>query len=628
VRLARGFGNYQELYLVRGLPVSSDDMGYNGLYSVLPRQFVAAELLERVEVLKGASAFLNGASPGGAGGGPGGVGGAINLLPKRAPNAPLSKVTVGVESGGQGYVHTDLARRFGPDQALGLRINALRRDGDTAVEGEKRQLSALTAGLDYRTPDLRLSADLGYQNHQLDHAQPAVTVLAGVPVPSAPDAKRNIGQPWEYSKERDTFGTLRGEYDIAPNLTAWAAVGGREGHESVRVASPVSVSNAAGDFTAYRFDSARRDSIATGELGIRGKLRTGAVGHSLSIAASAFRLDSRNAYDYYASTFASNLHMPGTHALPGGAPFSGGDLGAPRTTQKTETRSVAVVDTLSMLDERLLLTVGARTQKLVDTGYDYTSGAQATRYSKTRTTPMAGVVFKPARQVSLYANYIEGLAKGPTAFGTNIVNQGQVFAPYVARQKEVGVKYDGGSIGADVSFFVTSVPSARTVATGAGTLFDVSGEQRNRGAEISVFGEPVRGVRLLGGLTLLDAKLRRTQGGLTDGNDAIGTPDTQFNLGAEWDVPGARGLTLTGRAIHTSAQFADAANTQRVPAWHRVDLGARYLMEVGGKLVTLRANVENVANRNYWASSGGYPGYGYLVTGAPRTFVLSAGVEF
>ena len=67
VRVTKGFGNFQELYVIRGFPVYSDDMTYNGLYGVLPRQFVAAELLERVEVFHGATAFLNGAAPGGSG---------------------------------------------------------------------------------------------------------------------------------------------------------------------------------------------------------------------------------------------------------------------------------------------------------------------------------------------------------------------------------------------------------------------------------------------------------------------------------------------------------------------------------------------------------------------------------
>lgn len=31
VRVARGFGNFQELYVIRGFPVGSDDTAYNGL---------------------------------------------------------------------------------------------------------------------------------------------------------------------------------------------------------------------------------------------------------------------------------------------------------------------------------------------------------------------------------------------------------------------------------------------------------------------------------------------------------------------------------------------------------------------------------------------------------------------
>jgi iron complex outermembrane receptor protein len=99
VRIARGFGNFQELYVVRGFPLYSDDISYNGLYGLLPRQYVASEFIERVEVFRGANAFLNGAAPGGTG-----IGGAINILPKRAPNDPLTRLTVGAETNGFGTV--------------------------------------------------------------------------------------------------------------------------------------------------------------------------------------------------------------------------------------------------------------------------------------------------------------------------------------------------------------------------------------------------------------------------------------------------------------------------------------------------------------------------------------------
>jgi iron complex outermembrane receptor protein len=111
-------------------------------------------------------------------------------------------------------------------------------------------------------------------------------------------------------------------------------------------------------------------------------------------------------------------------------------------------------------------------------------------------------------------------------------------------------------------------------------------------------------------------------------NDAIGAPKFSMNVGGEWDVPGLPGLSLNARAIHTGAVYADAANTQRVPAWSRLDIGARYAFDIGVRQVTIRARIDNVTNRNYWASAGGYPGAGYLVLGEPRTFVVSGTVAF
>ena len=184
VRVARGFGNFQEAFFIRGFILDSDDTAYNGLYSLLPRQYIATELFERVEVLRGASAFLNGASPNG-----GGLGGSINLLPKRAPNEPLNRVTFGVASGGQTQVAADIARRFGPDGNTGIRVNAAARNGGTAVDHEDVQLGLLAVGLDWRSRDVRLSGDIGWQDHKLKNTRTnvtlgsAVTTVPGVPEP-------------------------------------------------------------------------------------------------------------------------------------------------------------------------------------------------------------------------------------------------------------------------------------------------------------------------------------------------------------------------------------------------------------------------------------------------------------
>ncbi|MQA37113.1 TonB-dependent receptor [Rugamonas aquatica] len=619
VRVARGFGNYQELYVIRGFPVNSDDLAYNGLYGLLPRQFVASELLERVEVFRGANSFLNGAAPGG-----GGIGGSINLLPKRASNNPLTQLTVGVESGGQGYFAADIGRRFGPGGNTGIRVNAARRDGDTGIDREHRELNVASVGVDFQARDFRLSADVGYQEHKLKGARPSVTVNTDIALPAAPDAGSNWSQKWTHSNERDTFGTLRGEVDLAKDAVAWAAFGARSGDESNILAAPT-VSKTDGSASMYRFDNERHDSVRTGEIGVRAKLRTGSIGHSLSATASVYWQESRNAYAFSSfAGFATNIYSPVDVAAPAADFYKGGVLSDPKLTSKTILSSYAVADTLSLLDDKLLVTVGARNQTIKSNSYDYDTGAGTDHYNQSKVTPVAGIVYKAAKNLSLYANYIEGLQQGPTPSGAGVTNLNELFAPYVSKQKEVGVKYDGGTLGASAALFSTNQPSAYV----ENNRFGVYGEQRNQGLELTVYGVPMRGLRVLGGLTLLDASQRVTQGAKNQGKDVIGVPDTQLNIGTEWDVPGVHGLNLNARVLYTSAQYADAANKQQLPAWTRLDLGASYATRIADRNVTFRARVDNVADKNYWASAGGYPNAGYLVLGAPRTVVVSASVDF
>jgi iron complex outermembrane receptor protein len=620
VRVARGFGNYQELYVIRGFAVNSDDLAYNGLYGLLPRQFVASELLERVEVLRGANTFINGAQPGG-----GGIGGTINLLPKRAANADLTSLTVGAESGGQAYAALDLGRRFGEDKRTGLRINAVRRDGATAIDREGRELSVLSAGLDYRGRGFRLSADIGHQDHKLTGARPSVTVIGGIALPEAPDASSNFAQKWTTSNERDTFGTLRGEIDLAHGAVAWAALGARHGEEFNILAAPT-VSASDGRATMYRFDNARKDSVRTGEAGVRGKLQTGGIGHSLSATVSGYWQESKNAYamSNFLPGLATNLYRPVDVEAPPANYFTGGRMDQPLVTSKHILSSYAVADTMALDDGRWLLTAGARHQSMKVFGYDYNTGLQNAAYDESAVSPMAGIVFKPMKGVSVYANYIEGLQQGPVASGTGIDNVGEAFAPYTSRQKELGVKLDTGALGFSAAIFSTGMPSAYV----ENRHFGVFGEQRNRGLELSIFGNPQRGVRVLGGLTLIDAEQRRTAGGINQGKDVIGVPKTQLNIGGEWDIQTIPGLSLNARAIYTSKQFADGGNQQQLPSWHRIDLGLNYATRFAERNVTFRARLDNAFDRNYWASAGGYPGAGYLVAGAPRTATVSASMDF
>ncbi|MES2027256.1 MAG: TonB-dependent receptor [Pseudomonadota bacterium] len=627
IRVARGFGNFQESYFIRGFLLSSDNIAYNGLYSLLPRQYISSELFERVEVLHGASTFLTGITPSGDG-----IGGTINLLPKRAGNEALTQVTAGTASGSQAYLAADVARRFGPNDSTGIRINAAHRDGGTGIDRENVKLDVVSVGLDWRSSNARLSADIGHQEHRLNETRTNVGMAGVTSVPRAPDASSNWAQPGSYSDERDTFGTVRGEYDINQNVTTWFAAGMRKGKEANSLGGFNLTNAITGAGTTYRFDNTADETVKAGELGIRGKLTTGAVKHTLVASYAYFGSERKNAYIFDSTnTQNTNLYNPVLSTLPAfsGAAVGGGDLNNPTLTAKKELTSYAIGDTMSFADDKVLLTVGARHQTVNTKGYAYGTAVLNDSYKASRVSPAAGIVYKAAKELSIYANYIESLSPGSTApaldGGRPVQNAGQTLAPYVAKQKEVGVKYDGGKLGASAVLFTTDKPRVFTNAAG---IYGAEGTDKHQGFEVSAFGEIVRGLKILGGVTFLDAKQESSGSATTDGKRVIGVPKVQGSLGAEWDITGVQGFSVNGRVTATGSSYADATNTLKVPGWARLDVGARYLTEVQGKLVTIRARLDNVTDRNYWASVGGSDGSGYLVLGNPRTFSLTASVDF
>lgn len=642
VRVARGFGNFQESYFIRGFTLYSDDVAYNGLYSLLPRQYIATELFERVEVLRGASAFLTGASPGGRSSG---VGGVINLLPKRAPNYDLNRFTLGASHNDKRNIAADVARRFGENDEFGIRVNAAHHNGGTAVEDEEAELNLFSVGLDYRGDKLRLSADMGYQNHQLDETRTNVTISGLSSVPSAPDASHNWAQPWTYSNEEDEFGTFRAEYDFNNQVTAWAAYGMRNTEEENSLANFTMTDAQSGDGKMGRFDNTREDFVETGELGFKGTFETGTIKHDWVVAYSYFQLETKNAFiGNFASELLdlrqdSNIYQPVDYEQPafgsGSATgtFYGNDLSSPKLNTRTKLNSFAIGDTLAFMDERFLLTLGARHQAIkIDnftTNSEFSTAGQRSSYEDSKITPALGAVFRLTEEMSIYANYIESLAQGETApnqsGGAPVLNAGDSLSPYVSEQKEFGVKYETEKLGLGLAYFNTSKP--RSIVEN--NVFTESGEDVHQGVEMTLYGKATDNLKVLGGLTWIDAEQKDTGDASLDGNDVIGVAEWQATMGAEWEVPHLDGLALDTLVTYTGSRYADNANTLKVDDWTTVDIGARYIVAIGNQDLTFRARVHNLFDRDYWASVGGNGGdSGYLALGAPRTVSLTATLDF
>ncbi|WP_398482171.1 TonB-dependent siderophore receptor [Tardiphaga sp.] len=611
----------RDSFFIRGFSVVNLDIAYDGLFYLANPRRSFLEGIERVEILKGPSALLSG--------GTARVGGTINLIPKRAEDDPITRWTTGWISNSQFTNHIDVGRRFGENKEWGVRFNGSYRNGDTPLDMNTAEVGVAALGLDYRGERFRASLDLNSSNQNINAPTSLFnSAAAGIVIPPAPNGRINTSNGAEFVDSRYKMVAGRAEYDLLPDTTMYLAGGGSIYNEDF-LSSSYQITNSNGNAINSLAIQPQELQGFTGEIGLRSKFRTGFIGHQFNISAVEANNDLHRGgpLNYTPFSYATNIYNP-VRPVPGTFQTSGFARSDDRPLLSSLTaRSVAISDTLSFLDERLFLTLGGRWQDIKLRGFSVngpTAGMETSRYHKGRFSPAVGAVIRATDRLSIYGNYIESLDAGPTAPAT-AVNANTVFAPTVSRQQEAGVKYDFGTVAVTASFFQIEQPSAFTDPVSR--IFSVSGLQRNRGMELNVFGEPIQGVRLLGGIALIDAKLVSTLGGRFDGNDAPGVPVTALNLYGEYDLPHwmAPGVTLTGRVIHTGDVYYDQANTQRVSEWTRVDLGARYAF-VGptGKPAVLRAIVENVADNNYYLSAA----RGFLAVGAPRTYMLSATFNF
>mgnify|MGYP000868124023 FL=1 len=607
VRSAMAEYGDSETYMIRGFPLFVNQVGMNGLYGMTELRRIAPEFYERVDVLKGPASMLNGSSPFGI------TGGNINLVTKRADDKPLNRFTGSYISDSQFGGHVDFGRRFGEDNVWGVRLNVLARDGETPINNQEDRMYDGSLAVDYRGEKLSASLDMISQDRITKAYSGNITYNQGFALPRAPDNDKNYVNDWEYFKGNSNNWIAKAEYEFSPEISTYATYGQAKGQEEYFYAGTQGrrFINSAGDFTGRVGGYKGYYEVETYEVGLRGRMMLGNISNSYALSYSDFDRTAGGATVHATGVYTGNVYespnLPKPTVNYGVIPQNG-DL---------QLSSLGLINTFGFLEDSLLITLGARDQKLYS-GI-FTTGVKTGAYDKSKITPTVAVLGKLGNY-SLYGNYSEGLSQGATAPNT-ATNARENLAPFVSKQYEAGVKYNAGTFGLTAAVFQISQPSTYTTTAGR---FVADGEQRNRGLELSTFGEPLNGVRLLGGITLIDPEQTQTLNGVNDGKDGIGVPRVNVVMNGEYDVFGIPGLTLTGRITAFSDAQADVGNTQSIPGWTRLDAGARYVTDVSGKVVTLRANVMNLTDRDYWNSVS----RSFITQGAPRTALISATVDF
>ena len=608
---SRGNKTYNDIK-IRGFSISPHDYFLNGVSGMLSQSSIPMNFVERVEVVSGPDTLLHGVTSSGS------VGGSINLVPKVAEDMPRITFTE-TFSGKSHYEHAlDLGARFGKNKEWGVRANIDAADGNTEFHHERMAYHNIFVNFDYRGE--KTKAQLLYGYRYVNQTAPTFSLnLNGHALPPAPSGDANFQLPWSRYRYNNNILTLAVEHAFSKDWQAFFHAGyhDEDWNSCYESYYPMLMDNQ-GNFQAGIEEVPIAFWRLSFDAGLRGKVKTGALTHNL-----VFRVDRMssngggqdwdgedgfgNPYTFYGNIYDHSILQNVTPAPPLLGPwyYSGAKI----------LSGVTVVDRLVTDDEKWTFLAGLRYQKEKafrnHNGKDYTGS-----YSTSATSPNVGVMYRLSPEAKLYANYMEGLGNGyfvPRRYA----NGGAYLPPQLTKQCEVGVKWDTKKFAGSFSIFSLEQENAYADAA---KVYDYHGRQKNRGAQVTVFGELSPKVSLVGGLMYLKAT---QSGGANDGRELHATPNWNASLMAEYKAD--PNWTAFGRLTYTGSAYLTPANRAKVPAWYRVDVGVQYEKPLAdGKAMRVGLNVFNVLDRRYWCARGN----DVVALEGPRSIVLTFGYDF
>lgn len=600
-------GETWDQLVIRGIAVENrTNYRLNGSLPIMNFSQVALENKERVEVLKGASALYYGFTS------PAGV---VNFVTKRAGSKPVSSVGLSVDDRGSAVATADVARRFGEQQEFGVRINAaggtLGSYLDGVGNGNRRFIAS---ALDWRvTNRLLLKADLEYERRRVtEQAGVALpTAVNGViALPRAVDPKKLIGPDWSNFEAQTKNAQLRADYALADGWALTVEAGHSETARDRRLAifrlnNAAALATGAGRITGNIQHTLVQSDLLRAELA--GNFNTGPVNHELTLGASRTDKSQDPIYQRNYTIASQNLYnpLPVTNVVFGAAPAS-------PTTAALDTRDTG----LYALDRMVF---SPQWQSVIGVRHSsYRSDQGASHYDVSKTTPMASLIYKLSPSLSFYASTARGLEEGETS-PTGTANEGVKMAPGVSRQQELGARWmTGGGTLLSAALFDIKRPG---YYTNTSNVFTSDGQQRYQGLELSTQGKLTRQLSWQTSAQLLDPRFEQINAaynGRAPENASRRTASTFLSYAFD-AVPG---LAVNGGAFYYSARPVNDLNQAFLSGVTLFSAGARYATRMMDKSVTWQLNVDNAADKRYWAGAGTR-----LATGAPRTIKLSAKID-
>ena len=638
----------------------------------------ALEEYEQLEVVDGLGGPMYG---------PANPSGMFNFVTKRPTDLPFHEIELGYEGSSVGTIHMDLGDRIGKRKIFGYRTNLVLADGAGYVKESqlRRQLAAVAADVH---PGARTVIEGNYSYYNLfQHGYPGwfayspTTTPLSVPASksillpeNAPDPGREgYGQSFSGVDLTSHIGELRFKHEFNPNWHFVVSGLDQLSDRNINTAVNQLIDNK-GDYKTYfanAFSSlAPRFHVYSDLAFVTGRFKTGRLIHDVVIGGTWYRFGTFSPVTSPAKTALctsygsegicqANMASPLVYTVPPSGIFSY-EKTSPSTgiyvSSIIRQQGFNVADTITLSKHWLIRLGGSQDWTWTDSYADSAS----TNYVRTSIpggyvnqgiSPTGSIIFKPTANMTIYGTFAQS-QQAPDIAGTNsggtvIVNASQALPPYRSKEGEIGYKLKLQKLSFSATLFRIDRPFASYV-TGvvnsicgaqSGTAncqqFEITGTQRNYGAEAMLSGRPLPRLMITGGLVVLDPTLTDTGIAATNNRHFVGMPAYKGNVLGEYELPALKGVFLSFDWQHVGRRPMDDINSSYAPEYNTFDIGLRFTRRIFEKLTTTwRVTANNISDVRYWStlgpgsitgqSTGSYLGH----LGEPRLVLASMRMQF
>ena len=602
VNVQTGFGVH-DFFVIRGFDSLSNGLVLTDGAAEPEVTFYNLYNIERVEVLKGPGAFLYGGNP---------LSGTVDLVRKQPVFRDFAHIA-GSYGRFQSYRGTLDAGMARPDAGVAFRLNALWQDAENYRDNKDSSGISVNPALKWR-PNQHTSVVFNFEYAHSEHSTDSGLPVFGSELPQVP-RKRSYQSPFDVSDQD----IARARIDFTTRLG-----------EVLHLRNKLYYTD---------FDWESRGTLLTGPArNERFEILPGQLGRTLTL------LDDRQ--KFLGNQFEALLEFatgPVHHTLLAGLELARqGDeftlnvaalpsidiqdpvetaaeqlFVIPNLSQEADARSLIVapyfVDRVA-LSEKYQVFAGGRYDAI-----DYEDSFNDINQTFNKFSPMAGLVYAPLQDLSLYGNVGQAFAP-PSTLG-----KGERRAEE-STQFEVGARkvFFGGKVNAGLALYHLS----KDVSSDDGQT-RLAGEQRSRGLEVELAAQPMPRWQTVASYAYSVAELMEFEelfriptpdGNVSEvpfdrsGKEPAFAPEHLLNVWTtrQFDY----GLDVGGGARYVGSQFIAADNAFEIDGVLKFDASIRFKQGPG----QLRLNFQNLTNRKYqtrgFGSTSVIPAAPFAVYGA------------